>query len=378
MQAAQVQRLAEGLADVVADHVVADFRVVLHADRSDDRGPFARRARGHQFRVDRLGGAQVGQAHIEGAGGAVAGVDHVLGAAEVGDAVGGQRRLDQHILGVQGLELFFGIAPGHQGDGLVEHVHHRGQLLARAQRRADVHHDGDVDAHLPRHVQRDVIGHAAVHQQSAVEFHWREHGRDRHAGADHLGQVAFAEHHFFAGGDIGCDGAKGDRQLVEISRVAAVGKHAFQQQREVLALDDAQRQAEAAIVAETEFLLDQEVPVILLAAKRHVLPGWRIGECLLPIDTQCELFQLINLVARRVQPADHRAHAGAGNCIDMNPLFLQGLEHADVGQPACGAAGQHQRPIFGRGVSTASARRGSRHSNRQDNRRRIMNLGAGR
>ena len=132
LQAAQIQRFSQALANVVADDVIADLGVVLHLDRGDHRGAFARRARGYQVGVDGFGRAQVCQAYVEGTGGAVASVDHVLGAAKVGDAISGQRWLDQHILGVQGLELLFGVAPGHQGDGLVEHIHHGCQLLARA------------------------------------------------------------------------------------------------------------------------------------------------------------------------------------------------------------------------------------------------------
>ena len=282
------------------------------------------------------------QAYVEGTGGAVTGFDHVLGAAEIGDAISGQRRLDQHVLGVQGLELLLGVAPGHQGDGLVEHVHHGGQLFARTQRGADVDHNRDVDAHLPRHVQRDVVSHAAVHQQAAIQLHRGEHRRDRHARAYHLGQVAFAEHHFFASGDVGGHGAERDRQLVEVTRVAAVGEHALQQQCKVLTLDHAQRQAEAAIVAETEFLFDQEIPVILLAPKRYVFTRWRVGQGLLPVDPQRQFLQLVDLVARRVQPANHRPHAGAGNRIDMNPLLFKCLEYADMRQATGGTARQHQ------------------------------------
>ena len=154
--------------------------------------------------------------------------------------------------------------------------------------------------------------------------------------------MAFAEHHFFAGGDVGGHGAEWDRQLVEVTRVAAVGEHALQQQRQVLALDHAQRQAEAAIVAETEFLFDQEIPVILFAPKRYVFTRWRVGQGLLPVDTQRQLLQLVNFVARRIQPANHRAHAGAGNRIDMNTLLFKRLEHTDMRQATGSPAGQHQ------------------------------------
>ena len=154
---------------------------------------------------------------------------------------------------------------------------------------------------------------------------------------------------FFAGGDVGGHGAEGDRQLVEVTRVAAVGEHAFQQQRQVLALDHTQRQAEAAIVAETEFLFDQEIPVILLAPKRYVFTRGRVGEGLLPVDPQRQLLQFVDLVARCVQPANHRAHAGAGNRVDMNTLLLKRFEHADMRQATGGTARQHQADFWAGG-----------------------------
>ena len=107
-------------------------------------------------------------------------------------------------------------------------------------------------------------------------------------------------------------------------------------------LNHAERQAQAAIVTETQFLLDQKVAVILFAPEWHVLARRCIGQGLLPVDAQGELFQLFNLVIRGIEPADHSAHAGAGDGINADTLLLQRLEHTDVGQAACGAAREHE------------------------------------
>ena len=131
-----------------------------------------------------------------------------------------------------------------------------------------------IDAHLPRDVDWHVVDHAAVDQQAAVHFHRGEHRRDRHTGAHHLRQVAAAHDHLFTRDHIGGHGAIGDRQMIEIAGGAAMHQQAFQQQRQVLALNHAQRQAKAAVVAEAEFLLDQKITVVLLAAKGDVL-AWR-------------------------------------------------------------------------------------------------------
>ncbi|MNN16622.1 hypothetical protein D3C81_1297670 [compost metagenome] len=71
----------------------------------------------------------------------------------------------------------------------------------------------------------------------------------------------------------------------------------------------------------------------------------------MPVDVQREFFQLIDLVARGVQPADHRAHAGAGDRIDFDALLFQGFEHTDVRQTTRGAAGQHQADFRSRRVT---------------------------
>ena len=127
-----------------------------------------------------------------------------------------------------------------------------------------------------------------------------------------------------------------------------MGQQAFQEQGKILSLDHPQRQAEAAVVAKAQFLLDQEIPVVLFAPKGHVLARRGIGQGLLPIDAQGELLQFIDLVARGIEPADDCAHAGAGNGIDLDALFFQGLEHADVGQATGRATGQYQADLWAR------------------------------
>jgi len=114
---------------------------------------------------------QRSEAVLEDGGGAVAGVDHLPRAAEVGGGEAGQGRLHQDVVRAEGGQLRLGVAPGHQGHRLVEHIDHREQFLAPAQRGADVDGDHEVDTHLPRHIHRDVVHHAAVHQQLAVHLH---------------------------------------------------------------------------------------------------------------------------------------------------------------------------------------------------------------
>ena len=342
LQALQVQGLAEFLTDMATDHPVADLGVVLDANPGD-HGRARLRGPGQAERRIAAGvHAHAGQAPLQGGRGAVAGVDQLFGAAEIGGAVAAQGRLYQQVLGAQGGQLGLGIASGHHGSGLIEHIDHRQQFVARLQRRADIHHDEAIDTHVAGDVHGNVVDHAAIDQQAALDLHRREHRRDRHAGADGLGQMAAAEYHLLVVGDIGGHGAEGNRQVVEVARIADVHQQPFQQEREVLALDHAERQAQATVVTEAQFLLDQEVAVILLAAKGNVLARRVVGQHLLPIQRQCQFLQLGHAVARCVEPANHRAHAGASHCVDVHAVLFQRLEHADVSQSACGSSGKHQ------------------------------------
>ena len=130
LQTAQIQRLTHRLADVVANHRVANFRIVFDLDGGDDRGALFRGTRRIELGIGRL--AQTAHAVGQNLGGAVAGVDDFLRAAKVRHAITGQRGLDQDVVRGQGGQLHFGVAAGHQRDGLIEDVEYRVQLLAAA------------------------------------------------------------------------------------------------------------------------------------------------------------------------------------------------------------------------------------------------------
>ena len=257
-----------------ANHCIADFRVVLHVDFANHRCALFARARHGQRRVAGTAGAQASQTLCLNLCGAIAGLHHLFAPIEVGDAEASQRWQDQYVVRFQRFELRLGVLAHHQVDRLIHHVDHGEQVLGRFQWHTQVDDDDVIDAHLSRHVDGHVVDHAAVDQQATVHFHRGEHRRDRHAGAHHLRQVAAAHDHLFTRDHIGGHGAIRDRQMIEIAGGAAMYQQTFQQQRQVLALDHAQRQAKAAVVAKAEFLLDQKITVVLLAAKGDVL-AWR-------------------------------------------------------------------------------------------------------
>lgn len=162
LQLGHVQRLADGLADVVADHLVADLGVVINLDGMDHRGPLLGAACQGQRGVATAARYQLREARLQRTGGLVAGVDHFLAATKIGDCEPRHVRLYQHVAVAQRGQLLLGIAPGHHGDRLVEHVDHGEQFLAWFQRCADIDDDHPIHTHFPGHVDGDVVDHAAV------------------------------------------------------------------------------------------------------------------------------------------------------------------------------------------------------------------------
>ncbi|MNY28779.1 hypothetical protein D3C86_1627790 [compost metagenome] len=106
LQAPQFQRLANGLANVEADHVIADFRVVLDLDSGDDRRALVGRAGSIEHFVC-FQGPQPGQAGVEHLGGTIACIDDFPCTDEVSRAKTRQRRLDEDVVGFQGCQLLF-------------------------------------------------------------------------------------------------------------------------------------------------------------------------------------------------------------------------------------------------------------------------------
>ena len=98
---------------------------------------------------------------------------------------------------------------------LLSYADHRSDLVALHQRRTDIHHNETLRALGARDIDRQIAGQAAIDQQTAIDFDWREHAGDGHAGADRAHQVALVQHDHVAGLDVRGDGAVGDGQVVE-------------------------------------------------------------------------------------------------------------------------------------------------------------------
>ena len=144
-------------------------------------------------------------------------------AAEMSPAEDG---FDQHIAAAHASELLFDRLQAEKVEELRRHRERRGQVLAFHRRRGDVDGDHYVGAEFARLVDRQVVGDAAVDQQATVDFHRCDH-RYCHAGAHRLRHAAAAEHHRFAGFDVGRHRFERDGQLPEvIDAYRRLGKYA--------------------------------------------------------------------------------------------------------------------------------------------------------
>ena len=61
------------------------------------------------------------------------------------------------------------------------------EFVARQKRRADVHHDENVDAHGTRDIDGQILREAAIDQQAAIAL-----DRGKNPGADRLARIALA------------------------------------------------------------------------------------------------------------------------------------------------------------------------------------------
>ncbi len=225
-----------------------------------------------------------------------AGINGLLCVGEAAEPHVAKRRLQQQVTIGQGGKLLLGVGAGQQGCCLVHDVEHRGQLAGRLQRSADVNHDDPIHAHGARDVDGHVLAQYTVHQQAAIHFDRGEESGQCQAGSDGQRQVPVVEYHGFTCGNVGRHGTERDRQPVEVVDFIGVDQQAFQHHSHVLALQQAKRQAENAVV-EGEPLLDQEVTVVLFATVGYVFALGGVTQRILPVQFECELLQFFGTVA---------------------------------------------------------------------------------
>ena len=228
---------------------------------------------------------------------------------------------------------------GEDEDHLPRDAEHGSQLLARQERRAEIHRDDHVGAHLAAMSIGRLLVSPPVDEEHVADLGGSDHARHRHARAHHARKVAVAENHRPAGHKIGRDCAKRDRQIVEAA-IAPRPRELPQHRLELHPGDNALLQEHFAI-ADADLRSHEIQLVLFLAAHRELAARRLVLEEELGGDGRDHLFHLGGRDAGRVGGAHERAHAGAGDAIDRDPVFLEHLEHADVRGATSPAAGEH-------------------------------------
>ncbi len=181
----------------------------------------------------------------------------------------------------------------------------------------------------------------AVDQQLAIALDRRKHTGRRHARAHRRHQIARVHDDGLACFQIRGHGTERNGQAIERLNGRDRQRGASQHLLQLLALNQAPRQDET-LVGHAERITHQEFAIVLLAAEPQLLARRTVFERVFPIHRAQQFLNIRDRHARRVQAADHRAHAGAGDRIDGNAHLVEHFEHTDVGRAPRAAATEHQ------------------------------------
>ncbi len=217
----------------------------------------------------------------------------------------------------------------------------RAELVTGIQWKFDVDGDNDIDAQRLHDVDGQVADDATVDQQSITDLHRCEHSRHRHAGANRARKIATLHDEGFAMLDVRRDGAKRNRQFVEVIHMRHVHCELAQHQIELLSLHDALRQHQVG-TAHAELEIDRKFRIILLATKAQEFALGLVGKRGRPIQRFDQFLKLRGAHAARIEAANDRSHTRAGDDVDRYALALELHEHADVRRTTRTATAEHQ------------------------------------
>ncbi len=207
-------------------------------------------------------------------------------------------------------------------------------------------------------LHRQVLRLAAVDEHVAVDLDRREARGDGHARPDDAGEVPARHDVGLARLDVGRDGAERDAQLVEVRDRGARQRRALEHEAELAAGDQARRQQEPALLeVQAELERDQVLEVVFLLPEGLVLAFGSVPEERVPGNRADELFHLVGRVAARVEAADDRAHARAGDVVDRDVKLLEHPDDADVRRAARAAAAERETDLRARLVAVKPAGR---------------------
>ena len=244
-------------------------------------------------------------------------------------------------------------------------------------RRGDVDGQHHVASERARHAHGQVVGDAAIDQQPAVPLDWHEEHRERHAGPHGARQVAVVEHDALAVVERRGHGAEGDRQPVEVvlRAKAGTGEMTGEEAVDAVVRERGRRQADLPVL-EPEG--EECWQVVEALRDRHEPPLGSPAEQALPVERGHDAFEPLAVDPRGVERADHRAHAGARDCVGPQAVVLERAQHADVGDAARPAARECQGQTRAMALRRRLARRALQGGGEQEQRADAQGAPAGR
>jgi hypothetical protein len=251
------------------------------------------------------------------------------------------RHVDRDVARRQALHLEALVRADHDVDGATDEAQCRGEAVCLDGRRRHPDRDHDVPTELAAEVDRQIPHHAAVGQDPAFERHRREHTRQRHARAHGFRKIAAVEKHDLAGEHVGRDGAKRNRQIVEVARVAKRRDERADHLLDLLRDDEPARHAYSA-ATHADLERNRIGHRRELALDRHTVAPALSADGPLPIDREHLALDLLRTHTGRERRADERAHARADDAVDGNAQLVENPQHSYVSGAFRTAAREHE------------------------------------
>ena len=162
----------------------------------------------------------------------------------------------------------------------------------------------------------------------------------RHGGAQSKRQRTAAEDLGLAADQVGGDAGERNRQIVEALDLGVRQRDLVENQRNLLAGVEALGKLHA--LAQSEFEVVGIIAGVLFAAEGQVVERRLPRHHLVPVDAIHHLAHFSGIASGGINSAHQSAHAGAGNVVHRNVVFLQPGNDAHMRQPESSTALQHQ------------------------------------
>ena len=250
--------------------------------------------------------------------------------------------LDQDVLRPQQGQVALFVLANQDVQHPIGHRQGVGRILRLCSRRLlrQVRRDQHIGPFLQGHLDRQVGHQASIDIGFAVDFHRGKDGGCGHAGADGQVQRAVVKHLLLTVAEACRHRPERNLEVIERQPCRHMRGQLLQQGQKALPITHATRKAERP-VAHTKLQLDRVLPLVGPGALGQFQPVNLVQCDLGRVETADHAFDLVNRQPTGVQPANHRAHAGAHNAGNRHLVPFQPPQHAQMRKPLGSAPGQH-------------------------------------